>query len=53
MNQFLHWFGMGGYGLYVWPAYGLLGGILLMNWVNIKWQRKRTRKVLQQWYKKQ
>lgn len=52
MNPFLQWLTMGGYSLYVWPAYGLLGVVLLMNLLGIKWKRKQTRQKLQQWFKR-
>lgn len=52
MNPFLQWLTMGGYSLYVWPAYGLLGVILLINLIGIKWKRKQTRQKLQQWFKR-
>lgn len=51
MNQFLAWLNMGGYSLYVWPAYGLVGLVLGMNFLAIKWKKKQTHHKLQQWYK--
>lgn len=53
MSQFLHWLAMGGYSIYIWPAYGLLCVVLLMNLLGIKWQQTHTRKKLQQWFKRQ
>ncbi len=36
MNAILAWAAMGGYGAYVWPAYGIaavvLGGLVLVSW---------------------
>ncbi len=52
MNQLMQWLSMGGYSSYIWPAYGLVCGVLVINLLSIKWQRKRTRKILQQWFKR-
>jgi heme exporter protein D len=51
MKQFLHWFAMGGYSLYVWPAYGLAALVLLINILSVKFQSARVRKKLQNWFK--
>ena len=51
MNQFMQWLGMGGYSIYIWPAYGLVCTVLVVNLLGIKRQRIRTRKILQQWFK--
>ncbi|KTD29411.1 MULTISPECIES: heme exporter protein CcmD [Legionella] len=53
MNQFQQWLMMGGYGSYVWPAYGLACIVLLMNFLSIRLQQKRLLKKLQQWFKRQ
>ncbi len=50
MNLFLHWFAMNGYANYIWPAYGLVGGVLILNLFHIKWQNIRSRKLLQHWF---
>ena len=50
MTQFMQWLAMGGYSMYVWPAYGLVCLVLIMNLLGIRWQQKRTRKKLQQWF---
>jgi heme exporter protein D len=42
---------MGGYASYVWSAYGLVFAVLTLNLITINWQRKRLRKLLQQWFK--
>lgn len=52
MNPFFEWLAMGGYSAYVWPAYGLVGVVLIMNLISIKWQKTRTRQKLQRWYKR-
>jgi heme exporter protein D len=49
MTQFTHWLMMGGYSAYVWPAYGLVSSVLIINLLTIKWQIKRAHKKLQQW----
>lgn len=51
MNQFMQWLNMGGYSMYVWPAYGLVGFVLVINMINIQRQKKRTKKMLDQWFK--
>ncbi|ARG97231.1 heme exporter protein CcmD [Legionella micdadei] len=53
MNQLQQCLAMGGYGPYVWPAYGLACIVLLMNFLSIRLQRQRTRRSLQQWFKRQ
>lgn len=50
MTQFIQWWLMGGYSMYVWPAYGIVCIVLTMNLLGIRWQYKRTRKKLQQWF---
>lgn len=32
-GQLQHFFEMGGYGIYVWPAYGITFAVLLMNMI--------------------
>lgn len=51
MSACLHWFAMNGYAMYVWSAYGLVFFVLTMNVLSIKWQWKRTHKLLRQWFK--
>ena len=53
MSQFMEWLNMGGYSIYVWPAYGLVCFVLVMNLLGIRWQSRRTREVLQQWFRRQ
>ncbi|MBA2652184.1 MAG: heme exporter protein CcmD [Tatlockia sp.] len=53
MTQLLHWFAMGGYSFYVWPAYGLVCMVMLINIFGFKLQNARVRKKLQQWFKRQ
>jgi heme exporter protein D len=52
MNQFLEWLAMGGYSMYIWPAYGLVCLVFLMNLLGLKWKKKQTRQELQQWFKR-
>ena len=49
MSQFINWLAMGGYAIYVWPAYGLVCVVLVMTMSGIKWQRVQIRKKLHQW----
>ncbi|KTC67958.1 heme exporter protein CcmD [Legionella birminghamensis] len=52
IDEFLNWFSMGGYSIYIWPAYGLVCVLLVMNLLGIKWQRRQTRRKLQRWLKR-
>ncbi len=52
MTQFMNWLLMGGYSMYVWPAYGVVCAVLTINLLGIRWQRKRTHKKLQHWFKR-
>lgn len=52
MNQFYEWLAMGGYSLYVWPAYGLVCMVLALNLFGMKIKKKQTRHKLQQWFKR-
>lgn len=52
MKHFFEWLAMGGYSLYVWPAYGLVCAVLVMNLFGMKIQKIRTRQKLQQWFKR-
>ncbi|KTD18882.1 heme exporter protein CcmD [Legionella jordanis] len=53
MNPVLQWLNMGGYATYVWPAYGLVFGILILLAIRVKFDASRKRKQLQQWFKRQ
>ena len=50
MTGFIHWFAMSGYAIYIWPAYGLVFFVLMMNLFFIKRQGLRARNVLRQWF---
>ena len=52
MTEFLHWFAMNGYAIYIWPAYGLVIFVLTINLLLIKKQGRLTRQLLRQWFKK-
>ena len=52
MNQFMNWFAMGKYSLYVWSSYALFTSIFLIHFFAIKWQRRRLYNELQQWFKR-
>lgn len=52
MTAFFDWLAMGGYSAYVWSAYGLVGAVLIMNLVGIKWQKSRAQQKLHQWFKR-
>lgn len=51
MSDFWRWFSMNGYSIYVWPAYGLVFLVLMMNVLSIKWQSSRTLRLLRHWFK--
>jgi heme exporter protein D len=46
MKQFMQWLAMGGYSLYIWPAYGLVCVVLVANLLSINFQRQRIYKKL-------
>lgn len=50
MSQFTNWFAMGGYAVYVWPAYGLALAVLVYNVASIKKQKQNTLRKLRQWF---
>lgn len=53
MSKFITWLTMGGYSIYIWPAYGLVCVVLVMHLLGIKVNRFQTRKKLNQWFKRQ
>ncbi|MCC5793033.1 MAG: heme exporter protein CcmD [Natronohydrobacter sp.] len=52
MTQWFEWLTMGKYSLFVWPAYGLVCVILVMQLLGIRWQRRKTMQRLQHWFKR-
>lgn len=51
MNQLMEWASMGGYSLYVWSSYGLVGAVLILNIFTAQDKKKKTQHQLQQWFK--
>jgi heme exporter protein D len=41
-QQINHFFAMGGYACYVWPAYLLAGGVLISQWFFAKMQLSKA-----------
>lgn len=52
MSNFLQSLAMGGYGLYVWPAYGFVCVYLVMNLLGMKMRKIRAEKLLKKWFKR-
>jgi len=52
MNSFVTWFSMGGYSKYIWSAYGIVFSVLSLNMLSIRVKMTRTKKELQQSFKK-
>jgi heme exporter protein D len=50
MSQLMHWLAMGGYSSYIWSAYGLVGVVLVVYLLSIKYQAIRMRKKLLRWF---
>jgi len=50
MSQFIEWAAMGGYGVYIWPTYGVVTLLLIFNAVNTRWQYKKTLNRLRAWF---
>ena len=53
MSPFMQWVSMHGYAVYVWPAYGLVGLVLVSNAVRSVWQKTRTHHVIRLWLSRQ
>ncbi|MDF1646327.1 MAG: heme exporter protein CcmD [Legionellaceae bacterium] len=51
MNTWLHWFDMGGYARYVWPAYAAVFFVFMAHFFHVKRQKKRVFQVLKRWSK--
>jgi heme exporter protein D len=51
-EMLVDWLSMGGYSLYVWPAYGLVCVALVVNLLGIRIVREKTRKKLNRWFKR-
>jgi heme exporter protein D len=50
MNHLVHWFTMGGYAAYVWPAYGCVGAVFITNFVMMKTKKAQVQRKLQHWF---
>lgn len=50
MKQLSLWLYMGGYSMYIWPAYGVAFTVISMNLFSIWRDRVRARKMLRQWF---
>lgn len=46
----MEWLSMGGYGAYVWSAYGIAGAILIINILWGRFRRKRIQHKLKQFF---
>ncbi len=53
MDELVQWFSMGGYSIYVWPAYGLAVLTLVIARLSVKKQKKHIQQQLQRWFKSQ
>lgn len=51
MNHLWQWFNMGGYGGYVWSAYGLVGVVFIANILILNTKKNKIRHRLQHWFK--
>lgn len=51
ISSLLQWVSMGGYGIYIWPAYGLVLSVLVINLLSIRWQRKQAHRLIKRWMK--
>jgi heme exporter protein D len=41
-----HWFAMGGYAIYVWPAFAVFFAVLAWDWFVPAWRRRRLTREL-------
>lgn len=51
MSHVIQWMTMGGYFIYIWPAYGIVFFVLAVNLIRTVRQKKRTFTLLNRWYK--
>lgn len=47
----IKWFAMGGYASFIWPAYGIVCGVLVFMAGGCLVQKRRIQKSLQLWFK--
>jgi heme exporter protein CcmD len=52
MPELTNWILMGGYASYVWSAYGLGVGLLLLNSLGCRLQKNKINKSLTHWFKR-
>jgi heme exporter protein D len=52
MKVVVDWFAMGGYSMYVWPAYALVGSVLIGNVMMMKRYSADINHKLSQWFKR-
>ena len=52
MSQFMSWFSMGNYTLYVWSAYAMAFSVFLIHVIGIKRKQWRVSQQLQEWFKR-
>lgn len=52
LNTISQWFTMGGYSLYIWPAYGVVCVVLVMHLLGLRRQRLKVKRNLVQWFKR-
>lgn len=52
MSQWMTWFAMGKYSVYVWSAYGICAILLAMQLLGIRLQTQKTWQKLQWWLKR-
>jgi heme exporter protein CcmD len=43
-----HWWGMHGYAVYIWPAYGLAGVVMMGNAWRARWRSRTVHNQLKQ-----
>lgn len=53
LDNFLNWLTMGGYSLFIWPAYGIVSVGLVVYLLGIHRKRSKIKQKLQQWIKQQ
>lgn len=52
MTKIIEWLAMGGYAVYVWPAYVLVALMLAVGGITMTIQKRRMQKKLMQWFNK-
>lgn len=52
MNEFIQWLSMGGYALYIWPAFFIVTISLLLNTILVNKNKKNVLIKLNTWLKR-